>query len=117
MSDEEFTLEKFKLNERLQKVELQIARLVAHMESEQGTFARIELRQNENTDRLTKILDRHDLILIGDGTSPGIIMRLDRIEQISETRKSHLAVMWLAVATAFATALTDVAMRIKTFFR
>lgn len=116
-AESNFTIEKLRLNERLQAVELQIARLIAHMESEQETFIRIETRQNENMDRLLKILDRHDLILVGDGKTLGITMRLDRIEQIGEMRKSHFMILWLAVTTAFATAFADLIMRVKNFLK
>lgn len=90
------SLEKLKINERLHNVELQVARLVSHMESEQGTFARIQAGVDENFRRLTLIIDRHDKIIFGDGT-PGMVTKQDRLEQAENTRRWHFGVIWAGI--------------------
>lgn len=96
MSDSEFSLEKLKINDRLHAVELQVARLVSHMESEIGTFTRLQETANENFRVLREILNRHDKLFFGDGT-PGILMKTDRLEQLEESRKWHFGAIWAGI--------------------
>ena len=107
--DDDFTLEKLKVNERLHNVEIQIARLVAHMESEQGTFARIHTQMNEMISRVMIIIDRHEKLFFGNG-SDGLLMDLDRLKQSADARKWHIRLLWgsvIGIAAKFIHDLID----------
>lgn len=107
MSGEEFTIEKLKLNERLQNVEIQMARLVAHMESERGTMERIEKHNSDMFDRMMQLLNRHDELFFGDN-DPGMLTRFDRLEQSEENRKWHLRIIWAALISMASKVLYDI---------
>jgi len=53
----------------------------------------------EGMTRMTEHIDREELILRGDGTkeSPGMVLRLDRLEQTEEVRRWSLRTMWIAL--------------------
>lgn len=108
---DDLSLEKLKINERLHNVELQVARLVAHMESEVGTFQRIQSRVDENFNRIMQVIERHDKLLFGNGNPPGLLTKMDRIEQTEEDRKWHFRAIWGSVAAVAAKLAYDMFAR------
>ena len=91
MDEERFhkRLESLELAEKETAVTL--ARLCSKIDSEQGNTIR-------HFDSIYKIMERHDRILIGNGNgTPGIITRMDRIEQVAKTRSWNLRIIWTAI--------------------
>lgn len=78
MSDEEFTLEKLKINEQIQDLK---------------TNQALVMQKQENDSKM--IADIH-IALLGDGTSEkiGLVTRVDRLEQTKE----HVKWTWTAIA-------------------
>lgn len=94
--NDDLSLEKLKINERLHEVEIQVARLVSHMESEQGTFVRIQNNVEHNFQRVMQIIERHEKLFFGDGNA-GMLTKIDRQEQVEEGRRWHFRVIWTAI--------------------
>lgn len=49
-----------------------------------------------SVDNMNKTVAKHDYTLTGNG-GPGLLTRVDRIEQTQETRKWHFRTMWGAM--------------------
>lgn len=98
--NEDFNLEKLKIHERLKDVELQIGRLVAHVESEQRSFSEIRGTIREGFDRLNRIF-------FGIDGSIGILTKIDRQEQLEEGRKWHFRMLWATIVAMGAKILHD----------
>lgn len=96
MEGDEFTLEKLKVNERLHNVELQIERFLSHLEVERGAMERMRADLNKTFERITELMDKHDKILMGD-LVPGVLTRLDRLEQVETNRKWHFGIIWTGI--------------------
>lgn len=111
-ADDGFTLEKLKIDDRLRSLELQTARLVSHLESEAGTWARIQSGVDSNFQRMAIIIERHDKLLFGDG-NPGILTKLDRQEQIEDGRKWQFRVIWATIVTMALKTLYDLFAKYK----
>jgi hypothetical protein len=61
--------------------------------------------KTENFERLEEALDDLEFILHGRGDKPGLVTRLDRLEQKELTRSWHLGVLWTAVLALIMNAL------------
>lgn len=109
-SDESLSLEKLKINERLHASELQLARLVAHHESEAGTFARFHADIMENIKRLETLIVRHDHILMGNG-KPGVLMELDRLQTSENIRRWVLGIIGLTVIGILTKVVIDIIIK------
>ena len=109
------SLEKLKINDRLHSVELQMARVVAHLESEVGTFERFTSSINKNLDSLHEIISRHDEILLGKGAdvASGIIIRTDRLEVAHKDREKHFWVIWTSMAGIFVKFFYDLIKKVQ----
>lgn len=100
VSFDEFTLEKFKVVERLQNLEIQVARLVSHTESEQGTISRFHADIGRILQETKDLISKHDEIILGD-TRPGLVMKVDRLEHTVEEKNKNLHEIWLAILGIF----------------
>ena len=100
ISFDEFTLEKFKVVERLQNLEVQVSRLVAHIDSEQGTVTRFHADLNRILEEIKFLVQKHDRIIMGD-ENPGLNIKVDRLERSSDERDKHQRDVWVAILGIF----------------
>jgi hypothetical protein len=88
--DEEFTLEKLKISDRLAAVEqIQvkfIERFDAHIEQDKLMM-----------DRIMKILENHDQLMLGVNGTPGIKIDIDRLKQRDSMRTVMYGAIWVAL--------------------
>jgi len=77
--DNDFTLEKLKIDERLRAVELQIGHLVAHAESERGTVKRINQEFSAKFKSMEDSINKLNYAIVGNG-SPGLSERVRTLE-------------------------------------
>ena len=52
---------------------------------------------NQKLDYVIKQQDSHDKLLRGDESTPGFLTRVDRLEQIENSRKWHIRTVWGAI--------------------
>lgn len=92
MGDNDLTLEKLKIVEQLQE----ISKMQVRMTEQMTNYGRIN-------DAVQKILDRHDLILLGDGSTDhiGVSGRLKSLEDDFDIRKNHTKWIWSAIILSF----------------
>lgn len=93
-----------KSNEHL---EVQLKRLISHVESEQRVTGNISKR----VDQVEKLTDKHEKMLINTGQ--GLMFRIDRIEQRSENSKSSLNT-WLSVFALIISLISVIVMILQT---
>lgn len=76
--------------EVLKKIELQLARLVSHIESEQekNEYYRADIK---------RVVERHEHTLFGNGRE-GLNTRVDRLEQDKKRKESHSLVLYSTAA-------------------
>lgn len=98
-----FLLEKLKIADRLSAVESQVARLVAHAESEHGTMSRYH-------ETLMKMLEKHDRDINGNGKD-GLKSEVDRLNQIEKSRRWHIRMIWAALMGSIFKLFTDYWMK------
>jgi hypothetical protein len=55
--------------------------------------------KTENFDRLEETLEHLEFLLHGRVDKPGLVTRLDRLEQKELSRSWHLGILWAAVVT------------------
>jgi hypothetical protein len=115
LNDNEF---KIRVLNELTKLDSKVERLSSHLESEVGNqeraMGRIEkavevvaggMRQ-ENEKLHDSLTELHRSIFVGDG-KPSLITRLDRLEQRSDSRGRHVALLWATVLSIVATILGE----------
>lgn len=105
MSD--LNLEKMKIDDRLHSVELQTARLVAHLESESGTLKRFHQDIVSSVQSLNEIIKKHDKIIMGDD-GIGLVVKIDRLEKIEEDRKWTIRVIGSSVLAILTKIVFDI---------
>lgn len=80
--------------ERLSNVEIQMVRLVSHIESETGTYLRVH-------GAINKHLKEHDEMLKGDGRhEAGVVNRVLKLEEIHKDIKFIINTMWITLIGA-----------------
>lgn len=87
--DENHTLEKLRIHDRLAEVELTLARLTSHLEAELP-------HTMETLEALQGLVKRHEETLHGNNR-PGMNVRLDRLEQTEKNRTLNLRLLWGAI--------------------
>lgn len=95
----------------LHQIEIQVTKLTAHLESEQSNYTRI-------LDELRQLVVKHDKMIVGNGSSEGLALRLDRLEQAEKERKQKEAfqkrVTWTIIgALVVQAALTAASLLMK----
>lgn len=96
MSDEQFTLEKQRVTERLGAVEQELVRLSTKLDG--------------HSDLVTDLLKEHQRFIQGNGT-PGASVRLDRLETADRTRLARERVAATAVIGLVVKALWELVRR------
>jgi hypothetical protein len=88
--NDEFTLEKLKVSERLHEVEIALTKFIerfdAHTEQDRVT-----------AERITKIIETHDKIILGANGHDGMKLEVDRLKQRSAMLSFVLGAITVAV--------------------
>ncbi len=100
MTKDILTLEKLRIDERLQSVEKQLEVLIKIKESEHENFLK-------SMERLMTLVEKHEKMIFGNGT-PGMNVRVDRIEKSEERRGWTMRLIWSSIAALTAKILYDV---------
>jgi len=101
------------LIERTENFKDQLNRFVSHLESEQRVTGNISTRVGDIksiVDRIDRVIERHERILLNDGK--GMIVRIDRLEQMASNNKSRTTT-WISVVSL----LTSIGAFILMFFK
>ena len=80
-------------DERLRRVEEGVSGLRGNQEQMLSMFQRL--------------LTRHDELLNGFQDKPGLVVKVDRLENIESTRRWHLRALWVAIVGGVAKAVFD----------
>jgi|SRR5438046_4451910 len=102
--EDPLSLEKLKINERLQSLELSNARIISHLESEKGTWERYTTALYKIIDHLKETTDEHEKILYKE---PGILIKLDRLEQSNKEKSTNIRMIWGALTGFIAKIVYD----------
>lgn len=91
MSQEnDLTLEKLKIDDRLREVEKQMATITATIVSEKGNLT------NAINEITTELKHFRYVVIEGNG-KPAYATRIDRLEQIEVNKKYHFSAIWSAI--------------------
>ena len=85
---------------RMQRLEDQVQKLTTSVEGYRGN-------QEQTLMILQRIVNRHDEQLNGFQDKPGIVVKLDRVERVVESRTWHIRALWLALLAALSKLLAD----------
>ena len=107
MGDEDFKLEKMRVHERLGDVEREVKVLadevVRPLELRITEFIAVCKERDKRTEdvhaRMCGMIERHDKLLMGSNSNPGMKTRVDRLEQTEKARQNHIKLIWTAVVT------------------
>ena len=103
--------EHLKIDERLRMCEIQISRLVSHLESEKGTIQRYFSSIKEENDKMflkiNSVLEKVTLALNGDGSTSGILSRLILIEEAKKNQQWHWRALWVVILGVIIKAMFD----------
>jgi len=92
VSDEsKLTIEKFKLNERLQGVETQVALLRQSIED-------LKLTKNEVHEHILQELIETRKVLFGTDIKKGLIVDVDRLNEAEKNRNRHWMAIWVIIS-------------------
>lgn len=90
----EFDVRLVRLENQLSDAHVQIARLVESVEGYRGN-------QEQLLTMMQRMLNRHDEQLNGFQEKPGLVVRLDRVEQREQGRLWQIRTLWAALASGF----------------
>jgi hypothetical protein len=106
--------EKALVNEKLDNLKTQVARLISHFESEQRVTGNISKRVSETEfyqkSHLEKI-EKFERILLNEGK--GMTYRIDRLERMIESKKDNTRVIIQNVLTVAALIISIIAILMK----
>ena len=85
--------------DRLQAIELQLARLTSHITSEYGNLAK-------GLNEISIIIKKHEEVIYGNG-DVGLRTRVDRIEQSKASSDRSIRAVWVAVIGVFVKTIWD----------
>jgi hypothetical protein len=101
-SKDEFTLEKLKVVDKLDRIE---KHMITHTQRFEHHCEKDELMQTQ----VTKMVEQHDKMLLGSNGHPGIKMEVDRLKQDHKSSQRWQNIMhgalWAAVAGLVAKAV------------
>ena len=90
MNDDSLTVEKLKLNERLQGVETQVALLKASIDELKNT-------KNEFHSHLESEIDLFRKLIYGTDVKDGMLISVNDLEKASQNRVRHLTVIYSVI--------------------
>lgn len=99
-----FTLEKLKILEKINGVELTLVKLLEKFDSHTK-------QDHLFYDKITKVIDYHDRLILGSEESDGIKIDLDRLKQKEKTKTGILGAMWVALAALIVKVLWDLVVK------
>lgn len=99
MTKDILTLEKLRIDERLQGVEKQLEVLIQLKETEHESLSK-------SMERILALVEKHEKMLFGNG-HPGLNVRVDRVEKAEEGRVWTMRLIWTSIAALAAKILYD----------
>lgn len=83
-----------RLEHQVSETNVQVAKLVQTIDGYRGN-------QEQMLSMIQRMLNRHDEQLNGYQEKPGMVVRMDRVEQREQGRTWHIRTIWAAIVATF----------------
>lgn len=99
--------------ERLRELEEAILDLKLEIQKLISTLIQEQSRHKDLIEMLVKTVDAHNVILRGENTTPGVLIKVDRLEQESHRREKREWWMFGILGSLIVEAVVNLLMKLK----